>query len=54
MMSVFRLYATYVMWIVLVGVFAYIFQVIYMSGAWDFLLTFFLVISFAFVMYVTR
>ena len=54
MIAIFRYYLRYIMWIVVIAFFAYTFEFIYASGAWNYLMTFFIVLSLGFVLYVTR
>ncbi len=54
MIAIFRYYMRYIMWIAVIAFFAYIFEIIYASGAWNYLMTFFVVTSLGFVLYVTR
>ncbi len=54
MIAIFRYYVRYIMWVIVIAFFAYLFEFIYASGAWNYILTFFIVASLGFVVYATR
>lgn len=52
--KMFRYYARYVLWVIIIAAFSYAFEIIYSSNAKDFLLTAFIAASLAAVMYATK